>query len=66
MARVRGVSGWIRNCGDGAVEAVFEGKRDDVDALVRWCESGPRGADVSEVEVFEQPLARLAGFEIAH
>jgi acylphosphatase len=66
MARRRSVSGWIRNRGDGAVEAVFEGGREDVEAMVRYCESGPRGAEVSEVEVLEQPLQGLAGFEIAY
>ena len=56
----------MRNRGDGAVEAVFEGERDDVEAMVRWCEDGPRGAEVSEVEVVEQPATGLAGFEIAY
>ena len=65
-ARTRGVSGWVRNRGDGAVEALFEGERDDVEAMVRWCEDGPRGAEVSEVEVVEQPATGLAGFEIAY
>ena len=65
MARARGVSGWVRNRGDGAVEAVFEGESGDVEAMVRWCDAGPRGAEVREVEVFEQPALGLAGFEIA-
>jgi acylphosphatase len=66
MARRRGVAGWVKNRGDGTVEAIFEGACDDVDAIVRWCESGPRGAEVSEVEVLEAPLAGLSGFEIAY
>ena len=66
MARRRGVSGWVKNRGDGAVEALFEGARDDVEAMVRWCEVGPRGAEVSAVEVLEQSLAGLSGFEIAY
>ena len=65
-ARVRGVAGWVRNRGDGAVEALFEGAWDDVEAMVLWCESGPRGAEVSEVEVLEQPLQGLSGFSIAY
>ena len=65
-ARVRGVAGWVRNRGDGAVEAVFEGEREDVEALIRWCEEGPRGADVGEVEVLEEPPVGLVGFEIAY
>jgi acylphosphatase len=64
-ARLLGVSGWVRNRGDGAVEALFEGERDDVEAMVRWCESGPRGAEVGEVEVLVEPLVGLSGFEIA-
>jgi acylphosphatase len=66
MARRRGVSGWVKNRGDGAVEALFEGAWDDVEAMVLWCESGPRGAEVSEVEVLEQPLQGLSGFSIAY
>jgi len=66
MARRRCVSGWVKNRGDGGVEALFEGARDDVEAMVLWCESGPRGAEVGEVEVLEEPLAGLTGFEIAY
>jgi acylphosphatase len=51
-ARIRGVAGWVRNRPDGTVEAVFEGDDDAVASLVRFCHDGPRGADVSRVEVF--------------
>jgi acylphosphatase len=63
-ARVRGVAGWVRNRGDGAVEALFEGPADAVDALVRWCRSGPRGAEVDAVDVEDEQPEFLAGFEI--
>jgi len=63
-ARARGVAGWVRNCGDGSVEAVFEGERDAVDALVAACGGGPRGADVSGVDVAEEEPEGLRGFEI--
>jgi acylphosphatase len=29
-----GVAGWVKNRAEGTVEAVFEGEREDVDALV--------------------------------
>jgi acylphosphatase len=64
-ARARGVDGWVRNRPDGAVEAAFEGPPDAVDALVRFCETGPRGARVSRVEVFEEPPEGLEGFGIS-
>lgn len=55
-ARSRGVDGWVRNDSDGTVEAVFEGRRDAVDSLVRWCGEGPRGARVADVRVeWEDP-----------
>jgi acylphosphatase len=63
-ARLRGVSGWIRNRHDGSVEAVFEGDPAAVESMVRWCEQGPRGAAVNAVEVVEEPPTGAAGFEI--
>jgi acylphosphatase len=50
-ARSRGVSGYVRNLPDGAVEAAFEGEPDTVDALVAWCRRGPGGARVDDVTV---------------
>ena len=63
-ARSRGVSGWVRNRADGSVEAAFEGKPGAVDGMVRWCEHGPRGAEVDEIEVYDEPPEGLYGFEI--
>ena len=50
-ARERGVDGWVENLADGRVEAVFEGPREDVDAMVEWCHDGSPNARVEEVEV---------------
>ena len=62
-ARMRGVAGWVRNRVDGTVEAVFEGDPDAVASLVRFCEQGPRGAEVTEVETFDQAPEGLADFD---
>lgn len=51
-ARRRGVSGWVRNCTDGSVEAVFSGAADVVDDMIAACHDGP-------------PLARVAGIDVA-
>ncbi len=48
-----GVSGWVRNRTDGSVEAVAQGRREAVDALVRWCRRGPELARVDSLEVVE-------------
>jgi acylphosphatase len=58
------VDGWACNRSDGAVEAVFEGKPDDVERLVRFAESGPRQAEVDSVDVREEEPEGLTGFEI--
>ena len=63
-AREAGVAGWVRNCPDGTVEAVFEGDADAVDRLVQWAHDGPRGAAVERVEVSEEEPERLDGFEV--
>jgi acylphosphatase len=64
MALSRGVAGWVRNRVDGAVEAVFEGKADDVGALVEFCRRGPRGAVVERVDVAEESPEGLGGFRV--
>ena len=60
----RGVSGWVSNRPDGAVEAVFEGSPTDVEELVRFASSGPRGAFVEDVEVTEEAPEGLSGFAV--
>jgi len=64
-ATSRGVSGWVRNRADGAVEAVFEGESDDVEALVALCRRGPRGADVERVDVRSESPEGLTGFHVS-
>jgi acylphosphatase len=63
-AERRGVAGWARNCADGSVEAVFEGPEDAVEALVEACRRGPGHAEVSSLDVVEEPTEGLSGFEI--
>jgi len=44
-----GLKGWVRNCVDGSVEAVFEGDREKVDQMIEWCQQGPSQARVTRV-----------------
>jgi len=50
MARGLGVSGWVRNRMDGAVEALVAGDTAAVEELLRRCRAGPPGARVDGVE----------------
>ena len=64
-AQARGVSGSVTNRPDGAVEAVFEGSREAVDALIAFCREGPSRADVEDVEVTEEePEGSGGGFTV--
>ena len=63
-AESRGLAGWVTNRPDGAVEAVFEGDADAVEALANWCRQGPRSADVSSVDETSEEPEGLSGFQI--
>jgi acylphosphatase len=57
-----GVDGWVRNRRDGTVEAVVEGSREAVEAIVGWAHRGPEDAQVTRVEARDDPGGH-AGFE---
>jgi acylphosphatase len=63
-AERRGVTGWVTNRPDGAVEAVFEGDAAAVERMVGFCREGPSRADVENVEASEEEPEGLAGFEV--
>lgn len=44
-----GVTGWVRNCRDGSVDALVDGAPDAVRALIDWAWRGPRAARVAGV-----------------
>jgi acylphosphatase len=58
------VAGYVRNLANGEVEAVLEGDPAAVEALVEFCRRGPRGAEVTDVEVGDVPPSGRTGFEV--
>ena len=64
QAESYGVAGWARNRDDGAVEAVFEGPADAVEALVDFSRKGPSRAEVEGLEEHEEEPEGLEGFRI--
>ncbi|MFX0097658.1 MAG: acylphosphatase [Candidatus Hodarchaeota archaeon] len=50
-AIMNNVTGWVRNLSDGRVEAVFEGEKENVEKLIRFCRNGPPKAYVTRLEV---------------
>ena len=64
LAQRNGTSGWVRNNRDGTVEAVLEGEGEDVERLVDYCRTGPSGARVDSVDVYEETPEGAAGFSV--
>jgi acylphosphatase len=65
-ARAAGVAGWVRNTPDGRVEAVFEGDKPAVEAMIAWCRNGPPAARVNGVEVVWGEPKGESGFGIRY
>jgi len=58
-----GLAGWVRNLGDGRVEALAIGEASALDRLAAICESGPPGARVDAVERIAADDDGSRGFE---
>ncbi len=66
-AQAYGVKGWVKNCPDSSVEAVFEGEKDAVNKVLEWCKKGPSGAFVRQVDVhMEEYSDEFYGFSIVY
>lgn len=61
-----GVDGWVRNCGDGTVEAQLEGEEDAVLTLIERMRDGPSGADVEDIVIDIVEPECGAGFQVRH
>jgi acylphosphatase len=60
-----GLSGWVRNRPNGAVEALVEGEKTAVDKMVQWFHQGSPHSIVEKVHAIEEsPLGNSAIFEI--
>lgn len=60
-----GLSGFVRNSGDGSVEVEAEGERGIVEELINRLKVGPRSADVQDLQIiWQEPLKERPRFEI--
>jgi len=63
-AKKLGVNGWVRNLPNGSVEAVIEGEKERVEALIGWAHQGPAWARVTRVEISWEPPKGERGFRV--
>ena len=64
QARSLGLNGWVRNCADGSVEALFSGPADTVRDMIMRCHGGPPAARVDRVEEFPADPPPVPGFHV--
>lgn len=58
------LDGFVRNLPDGRVEAVLQGRIEDIENMILLCKKGPFLAEVENVEVVWEEEEKLEGFEI--
>ena len=65
-ARQNGLTGWVKNRRDGAVEMVVEGEEDAVKDFLAWAQQGPSTARVDKVETkWRSYTGEFSDFRIA-
>jgi acylphosphatase len=63
-ARELAVSGWIRNCADGSVEAHLAGEEDAVGRMIERMSKGPSNARVDDITVEDAEPENIGRFEL--
>lgn len=65
QADMLNVTGWVMNRDDGRVEAIFEGKEQDVKRMIEFCKHGPPRATVTNVGLkWENYVGEFDSFEV--
>lgn len=58
------VTGWVRNCADGTVEAELQGEPERLDAVLAWMVEGPPGSVVESRDVSDLEPVESSGFDV--
>jgi acylphosphatase len=65
-ARELGISGWIRNCPDGSVEAHLNGEEKAVARMIERLRHGPSNARVDDLTIEDAAPEGTGRFEVRH
>lgn len=62
-----GLKGWVRNTKDNQVEAVLEGKKEEVERLIEWAKKGPLLSRVDDIKIeWKSYQGEFNNFEIRY
>ena len=64
QAEALGLDGWVRNCAEGDVEALFAGPDETVDQMLAECANGPPYARVSAISTNPGEFPEKSGFHV--
>jgi acylphosphatase len=64
IAHKHDLTGFAKNLHDGSVMIHAEGDEEGIHRFIEWCHTGPRLADVTEVNAQEQEIQGYQTFEI--
>lgn len=64
IARVRHITGWVRNRRDGSVEAIVSDTPEAVEHIVAWARRGPPAAEVHHVEIVAEAGSEFSRFDM--
>jgi acylphosphatase len=64
LARRLGLTGWVRNCGNGDVELLIAGPDAMLEQMCHWLQQGPGHARVDTVSLESCADPGLTGFDI--
>jgi acylphosphatase len=66
-AEACGVTGWVRNLGDGGVEVRAEGSQEALEAFLASLRQGPRMSRVEQVDACDvEATGAFRGFEVRY
>lgn len=64
-AQKHGLTGWVRNLPDDRVEAILQGRIENIEKMILICRKGPFLAEVKNVEVgWEDVKEKFKDFQI--
>lgn len=61
------LKGFVKNLSDGRVEAIFEGEKENINEILKFCKKGPIGAKIKNIEIREEKVSNgFNSFEVRY
>jgi acylphosphatase len=59
--------GWVKNQSDDSVKIIAQGKKDNLEKLIKWCYNGPKNAIIEKVDIeWKKATNEFKNFEIKY